>query len=278
MRKAKTVFPSSPENGTANRFTLIELLTVITIIAILAAMLLPALSKTKETVQRTSCLSNMRQYALCLEQYAQDNQEWGPNITSYNQEEVVDTKMMGWLPKPEKNSIDKDKKERVAILICPTSQMNKTGLRPGFTSSCTWGPYIWTSFSNVFGWCLFGITSSTQPWFGLRTSTYSSYAPAPRLSMLGKGAQTHNKTTRTIKGPSVHPMCGDRFVFDRIDGTSHGNLWSADYGWKLNHRALGTNTMFFDGHGKWFDQPLMMRRGASKTVFLYNSRCVPLDL
>jgi prepilin-type processing-associated H-X9-DG protein len=50
------------------------LLVVIIIIAILASLLLPVLSKAKQTAQKTQCLNNMKQLQLCWQLYADDYQ------------------------------------------------------------------------------------------------------------------------------------------------------------------------------------------------------------
>jgi prepilin-type N-terminal cleavage/methylation domain-containing protein/prepilin-type processing-associated H-X9-DG protein len=59
-------------------FTLIELIIVIAIIAILAALLLPAVSRTKELGRSAVCLNNLHQIGIGLQIYVQDNQNFLP--------------------------------------------------------------------------------------------------------------------------------------------------------------------------------------------------------
>ncbi|MCE5239251.1 DUF1559 domain-containing protein [bacterium] len=59
-------------------FTLIELLVVIAIIAILAAILFPVFAKAREKARQASCLSNCKQLATAVLQYAQDYDECMP--------------------------------------------------------------------------------------------------------------------------------------------------------------------------------------------------------
>jgi prepilin-type N-terminal cleavage/methylation domain-containing protein/prepilin-type processing-associated H-X9-DG protein len=59
-------------------FTLIELLVVIAIIAILAALLIPALIQARERARRIACASNLHQYGMACQIYANDADNKSP--------------------------------------------------------------------------------------------------------------------------------------------------------------------------------------------------------
>ncbi len=63
-------------------FTLIELLVVIAIIGILAGILLPVLSRARESARRTQCMSNIKQIGMGLIMYANENSEQFPSDTA----------------------------------------------------------------------------------------------------------------------------------------------------------------------------------------------------
>ena len=77
-------------------FTLVELLVVIAIIGILSALLLPALARSKASVQCAVCRGNLRQLGVASELYWGDNGENGfPLWTSVNS--LGKTWWFGWL-------------------------------------------------------------------------------------------------------------------------------------------------------------------------------------
>jgi prepilin-type N-terminal cleavage/methylation domain-containing protein/prepilin-type processing-associated H-X9-DG protein len=65
-------------------FTLIELLVVISIIAILIAILLPALSRARESASMIACASKIRQVGMGVLSYAQQFNEYLPPDGCYN--------------------------------------------------------------------------------------------------------------------------------------------------------------------------------------------------
>ena len=51
-------------------FTLVEMLVAVSIIGVLLAMLLPAVQRARQTARRVTCLSNLHQWTIALQQFA----------------------------------------------------------------------------------------------------------------------------------------------------------------------------------------------------------------
>jgi prepilin-type N-terminal cleavage/methylation domain-containing protein len=86
----------SKTRGHAQAFTLIELLVVIAIIAILAAMLLPALSKAKQSGYRVVDLNNLKQFGVAMNLYTTDNNDRMP-WANWLSGEMTSPTPQGWL-------------------------------------------------------------------------------------------------------------------------------------------------------------------------------------
>jgi prepilin-type N-terminal cleavage/methylation domain-containing protein/prepilin-type processing-associated H-X9-DG protein len=114
-------------------FTLIELLTVIAIIGILAAILIPTVSKVRESARSARCASQSRQITMALLLYADANRGMLPVITE--QDITWHQRLRDYLP--AKGSADTARPSE--IFVCPSANYN------GWTGSSLLRTYSATS-------------------------------------------------------------------------------------------------------------------------------------
>jgi len=115
-------------------FTLVELLVVIGIIAALVAMLLPVLNAAREQSRLVKCMSNMRQFAVAENLYANENRGYEypanyDNVPSTGSGSMNSTDILAmYLPKYNQSMIDK------TVFKCPSVT------------------YITAQYQNCYGW------------------------------------------------------------------------------------------------------------------------------
>lgn len=218
-------------------FSLIELLVVIAVIAILAGMLLPALSSAKSSGHRASCLSNLKQFGVAFQLYADDH---GDRILPNKDGQGVplgETWVSGWLgtPGPDRTNTIFLKESLIGAYIEDTKIWRCPGLRQ----------------SGAEG---------QQP--RARTFSLNGFMGAPWTEPSAKTYQSISAITRP--GPS------DALIFlderaDTINDAAFGLQRDFDLNlpasWILRdkpapHHSNGGNLTFADGHSsyrKWWD-------------------------
>ncbi|OGV57460.1 MAG: hypothetical protein A2X49_06070 [Lentisphaerae bacterium GWF2_52_8] len=235
-------------------FTLIELLIVIAIIALLAAMLLPALGKAKAMSKRIACMSNQRQYSLIHFSYTADYNGWFAEVVRCDDAWSV-VNIDPYLPPAVKVT---DTKSIVKIGLCPDVSTFDPVQDPHKRGTL----YVHTGAANSFiagsvvynGGYLMGVGFSRYPtsgvfpgawpyWYGFRNSASNGGNQIPRLELAGRSP------CRTL---SAHPLLGDLRNPNPATNYVIMPMQSSTTRFPPAHYNFGMNTVFADGHGKFF--------------------------
>jgi prepilin-type N-terminal cleavage/methylation domain-containing protein/prepilin-type processing-associated H-X9-DG protein len=167
-------------------FTLIELLVVIAIIAVLIAILLPALNKARDQAKAVQCMSNLRQLAISMVTYANENKgqvltlnPWPPP-TYLPPPPITSTGYRGWLGFLYYHNYITNK----YVTRCPSDRVVTSGRKHAPYSFGPWDPDdtknedgmggygynhfgLGDGFANTPGWKLSRIKEQTETiWVG----------------------------------------------------------------------------------------------------------------
>ncbi|MDB6026931.1 MAG: xcpT 2 [Verrucomicrobiales bacterium] len=243
----KSVGPTRP---TINKrgFTLIELLVVIAIIAILAGMLLPVLSRSKETALGIKCMSNMKQITTGWMMYADDNNDylvwndlsptgngWVRGVIDYNPGNPDNTNTL-YLTDPQYAKLALYTAKSATIYKCPSDK-----------SSVTIGG---TKYPRVRSISLSQAMNSQDDWMSYLTGVkYKVFHKLTEIALMS--------TSRAYVMIDEHPDSlnfGD-FAVAMNDGVPDARVFMVDVPASYHNGSGGLS--FADGHSeihKWQDK------------------------
>ena len=248
--------------GKNKAFTLVELLVVIGIIALLISILLPALSKAKESANAVACLSNLRQIVQACHNYSVENKGF-----------IIPAQWEQTPANPRSSGISYDGNEAWCNILVNEGYVqapNGTGKGPQYKSIfyCPSGNPDALDSSIILNGndrvpssrtdgrgaqCLRYISNSTgmtiDCWYGingtLETGTMKSGPPCRRIvGINGRGSAPDLRNLG--KMTQVHRAAEMVFFFDGI--YSHEALFNGNRINARHAKQTKTNLVFFDGH------------------------------
>lgn len=199
-------------------FTLIELLVVVAIIAILASLLLPSLTRSRETAKQLVCVNNLRQVYFFTTMFVDDNDGRLPAIRTGTGSMWSGTYWFRTLYE----------------YAYPDTPYSSSKLY----ESC----FRCDSYPNPVNW---------GPGYGMGYKMIGHFSDLPWDDFVGD-----NVPLARITPPSDWGLFADTYnwFYDSNIDYPHHYPHAADELWDTNHYGKGT-VMFCDGHAEIFDHP-----------------------
>jgi prepilin-type N-terminal cleavage/methylation domain-containing protein/prepilin-type processing-associated H-X9-DG protein len=202
-------------------FTLVELLCVIAIIGILMALLLPAIQQSRAAARRTQCQSNLRQWAIAVQSFADTHNGQLPRRGQGIQPTTQLTRATDWF-----NALPPHMEDRAY------SELTQLGLAPKAGDQSVW---ICPDALDV--------DPKDYPAYAIQPTTYFSYAMNMALSVWDKA----NPDSLKSVGPT-HTMV---FLADSPGPWCATLPSTKQYSPAARHVGMA-NIAFLDGHVESF--------------------------